>query len=91
MPFQIGYTYPFPDLTQRCFTLTGLCYSQEMPMLWRVLYTVEQIISNEGIDFNLAELSHLYSLISHGSYQFLFKAKPHQPLLILKTTKNDTS
>ncbi|KAJ0669035.1 hypothetical protein HanPI659440_Chr17g0696491 [Helianthus annuus] len=91
MPFQIGYTYPFPDLTQRFFTLTGLSYSQAMPMLWRVLYTVEQIISNEGLDFNLSKLSHLYSLVSHGSHQFLFKAKPHQSLPILNTTKNDTS
>ncbi|MFS7917847.1 hypothetical protein Hanom_Chr03g00193971 [Helianthus anomalus] len=66
IPFQIGYTYPFLDLTQRFFTLTGPCYSQAMPMLWRVLYTVEQIISNEGLDFNLFELSHLYSLESHG-------------------------
>ncbi|KAJ0719349.1 hypothetical protein HanLR1_Chr08g0280731 [Helianthus annuus] len=91
IPFQIGYTYPFPDLTQRFFTLTGMCYSQAMPMLWRVLYTIEQIISDEGLDFNISELSHLYSLVSHGSHWFLFKAKPPQPLPILKTTKNDTS
>ncbi|MFS8023868.1 hypothetical protein Hanom_Chr16g01456561 [Helianthus anomalus] len=76
MPFQIGYTYPFPDLTQRFFTFTGLSYSQAMPILWRVLYTVEQIINNEGLDFNLSEFSHLYSLVSHGSHRFLFKAKP---------------
>ncbi|MFS7951925.1 hypothetical protein Hanom_Chr07g00600951 [Helianthus anomalus] len=62
-----------------------------MPMLWRVLYTLEQIISDEGLDFNLYELSHLYALVSHGSHWFLFKAKPHQPLSILKTTKNNTS
>ncbi|MFS7917849.1 hypothetical protein Hanom_Chr03g00193991 [Helianthus anomalus] len=43
-----------------------------MPMLWRVLYTVEQIIINEGLDFNLFELSHLYSLVSHGSHRFVF-------------------
>ncbi|MFS7921724.1 hypothetical protein Hanom_Chr03g00240281 [Helianthus anomalus] len=61
-----------------------------MPMMWRALYTVEQIISNEGIDFNMSELSY-YSLVTHGSHRFLFKAKPHQPLQILKTIKNDTT
>ncbi|MFS7947462.1 hypothetical protein Hanom_Chr06g00548571 [Helianthus anomalus] len=40
------------------FTLTGLCYNQAMSMLWRVLYTLEQIIRDEGLDFNLSELSH---------------------------------
>ncbi|KAJ0761649.1 hypothetical protein HanOQP8_Chr04g0152361 [Helianthus annuus] len=91
IPFQIGYIYPFPEFSQRFFTLTGLCYSQAMPMLWRLLYTLEQIISDEGLDFNLSELSHMYALVSHESQRFQFKAKPHQPLPILKTTKNDTS
>ncbi|MFS7937656.1 hypothetical protein Hanom_Chr05g00430211 [Helianthus anomalus] len=36
-PFQIGFTYPFPFLTQSFFTLTGLCCVQAMPMVWRVL------------------------------------------------------
>ncbi|MFS7936915.1 hypothetical protein Hanom_Chr05g00421361 [Helianthus anomalus] len=38
----------------------------------------------------MSELSQMYNLISHGSYLFLFKHKPGQPHLILKTTKNDT-
>ncbi|KAM0056634.1 hypothetical protein Hdeb2414_s0006g00220781 [Helianthus debilis subsp. tardiflorus] len=89
--FQIGYSYPFPEFTQRFFTLTGLFDSQYMPMWWRMLYTLEQIIKDEGLDFNLSKLSTLYNLISHGSHKFLFKAKPHQPLPLLKTTKNDTN
>ncbi|MFS7948971.1 hypothetical protein Hanom_Chr06g00566061 [Helianthus anomalus] len=62
-----------------------------MSMPWRVLYTFEQIISEEGLDFNLSELSRLYNLVSHGSHRFLFKAKPQQPLPLFKTTTNDTS
>ncbi|MFS7927823.1 hypothetical protein Hanom_Chr04g00313651 [Helianthus anomalus] len=62
-----------------------------MPMLWRVLYTLEKIIRDGGLDFNLSELSRLYNLVSHGSHRFLFKAKPQQPLPLLKTTKNDTN
>ncbi|KAF5771960.1 hypothetical protein HanXRQr2_Chr13g0571101 [Helianthus annuus] len=93
LPFLLGYSYPFPDLIQRFFTFTGISYNQVMPMLWRVLHTIEQIISNERIDFNLSKLSYLYSLVthgSHGSHRFLFNAKPHQPLPILKTTQNDS-
>ncbi|KAJ0682322.1 hypothetical protein HanPI659440_Chr16g0646041 [Helianthus annuus] len=75
-PSQISYSYPFPEFTQRFFTLTSLCYSQAMSMLWRVLYTLEQIIRDEGLDFNLSGLSRLYNLVSHGSHRFLFKAKP---------------
>ncbi|MFS7963763.1 hypothetical protein Hanom_Chr08g00742181 [Helianthus anomalus] len=90
-PFQIGYTYPFPTFTQSFFTHTGLCYSHGMPMLWRVLYTLEQIISKEGLSFGLTELHHMYNLVSHGSHRFLLKAKPQHPLPLLKTTKNDTN
>ncbi|KAJ0740129.1 hypothetical protein HanOQP8_Chr06g0213421 [Helianthus annuus] len=90
-PFQIGFSYPFPAFTQSFFTLTGLCYIQAMTMLWRVLYTLEQIINNEGIDLSLTELNHLYNLVRHGSHRFLFKAKPQHPHPLLKVTKNDTN
>ncbi|MFS7953714.1 hypothetical protein Hanom_Chr07g00621861 [Helianthus anomalus] len=73
------------------FTLTGLCYIQAMPMVWSVLYTLEHIVEQEGIDIGMYELSQLYNLVSHGSYQYLFKSIPLQPHPILKTTKNDTN
>ncbi|KAM0043475.1 hypothetical protein Hdeb2414_s0010g00341721 [Helianthus debilis subsp. tardiflorus] len=90
-PFKIGFTYPFTVLTQSFFTLTGLCYIQAMLMVWRLLYTLEHIIEQEGIDIGMSELSQLYNLVSHGSYRYLFKSKPQKPLPILKTTKNDTN
>ncbi|MFS8020098.1 hypothetical protein Hanom_Chr15g01411551 [Helianthus anomalus] len=77
LPFLLSYSYPFPDLTQSFFTLTDIGYIQAMSMLWGVLYTIKEIIRTEGLDFNLSELSHLYSFVTHGSYHFLFKAKPH--------------
>ncbi|KAJ0485481.1 hypothetical protein HanLR1_Chr14g0531191 [Helianthus annuus] len=89
--FLLGYSYPFPELTRRFFTLTGISYSQAMPMLWRALYTIEEILKTEDLEFNLSELSYLYSLVTHGSSRFLFKAKPHQHLPILKTTQNDST
>ncbi|MFS7913028.1 hypothetical protein Hanom_Chr02g00136801 [Helianthus anomalus] len=86
-PFQIGFTYPFPVFTQSLFTLTGLCYIQAMPMVWRILFTLEHIIEQEGVDIGMSELSQLYNLVSHGSYRYLFKSKPHKSHPILKTTK----
>ncbi|MFS7918454.1 hypothetical protein Hanom_Chr03g00201251 [Helianthus anomalus] len=89
--FLIGFTYPFPVLTKGFFTLTGLCYIQAMPMVWRILYKLEHIVEQEGIDIRMSELSQLYNLVSHGSYRYLFKSKPEQPHPILKATKNDTN
>ncbi|MFS8018224.1 hypothetical protein Hanom_Chr15g01389601 [Helianthus anomalus] len=67
-----------------------MCHKQAMPMMWRVLYTIENIIEQEGIEIGMFDLSQLYNLVSHGSHCFLFKHKPGQPYPILKTTKNDT-
>ncbi|MFS7913895.1 hypothetical protein Hanom_Chr02g00147121 [Helianthus anomalus] len=89
-PFLIGFHYPFPAFIQYFFTLTGMCYIQAMPMMWRVLYTLENIIEQKGMEIGMSELSQLYTLVSHGSHRFLFKHKPGDPHPILKTTKNDT-
>ncbi|MFS7934730.1 hypothetical protein Hanom_Chr05g00395151 [Helianthus anomalus] len=62
-----------------------------MPMGWRVLYTLENIVKHEGIDIGLSELSQLYTLVSHGSHRFLLKHTPGQAHPILKTTKNDSN
>ncbi|KAM0026312.1 hypothetical protein Hdeb2414_s0020g00556811 [Helianthus debilis subsp. tardiflorus] len=88
-PFSIGYSYPFPEFTKSFFSLTGISYIQVMPMMWRVLFTLERIIEQEDIEFGMSELSELYNLVSHGSHRFLFKHKPGEPHPILKTTKND--
>ncbi|KAJ0846880.1 hypothetical protein HanRHA438_Chr15g0729871 [Helianthus annuus] len=90
-PFQIGFIYPFPAFTQSFLTLTGLCYTQAMPMVWRVLYTLEHIIEHEGINIGMPELSRLYNLVSHGSHRFLFKHKPQKLHPLLKVTKNDSN
>ncbi|MFS8001642.1 hypothetical protein Hanom_Chr13g01192731 [Helianthus anomalus] len=62
-----------------------------MPIVWRVLYTLENIIKQEGINIGMSELSQLYNLVSHGSHCFLHKHKPGQAHPILKTTKNDSN
>ncbi|KAJ0467768.1 hypothetical protein HanIR_Chr14g0688951 [Helianthus annuus] len=66
-PFMIGYTYPFPEFTQSFFSLTGISYIQVMPMIWGVLYTLERIIEQEGIDLGMSELAEMYDLTTFGS------------------------
>jgi hypothetical protein len=89
LPFQIGFSYPFPDFTQEFFTFTGMCYSQAMPMIWRVLFTIEEILQKKRLKFGIDELSCLYTLTTFGSKRYLFKSKAHQAVPILKVTHND--
>ncbi|KAJ0883282.1 hypothetical protein HanPSC8_Chr10g0419701 [Helianthus annuus] len=74
-PFTIGYSYPFPAFTQSFFSLTVISYIQAMPMIWRVLYTFERTIEQEGIDLGMAELAELYDLTTFGSHRYLLKRK----------------
>ncbi|KAF5792894.1 hypothetical protein HanXRQr2_Chr09g0411141 [Helianthus annuus] len=90
-PFLIGYSYPFPMFTQSFFSLTGISYIQAMPMIWRVLYTFERIIEQEGIDLGMAELAELYDLTTFGSHRYLLKRKAGEDHPIFKVTKNDTN
>ena len=90
-PFLIGYSYPFPTFTQSFFSLTGISFIQAMPMIWRVLYTFERIIEQEGIDLGMSELAELYDLTTFGSHRYLLKRKAGEDHPVLKVTKNDTN
>ena len=90
-PFTIGYSYPFPLFTQSFFSLTGISYIQAMPMIWRVLYTFERIIEQEGIDLGMAELAEFYDLATFGSHRYLLKRKAGEDHPVFKVTKNDTN
>ncbi|KAF5774545.1 hypothetical protein HanXRQr2_Chr13g0601791 [Helianthus annuus] len=90
-PFTIGYSYPFPSFTQSFFSLTGISYIQAMPMIWRVLYTFERIIEQEGIDLGMAELAEFYDLTTFGSHRYLLKRKAGEDHPVFKVTKNDTN
>ncbi|MFS7969144.1 hypothetical protein Hanom_Chr09g00805751 [Helianthus anomalus] len=37
-----------------------MCNIQAMPMMWRVLYTIENIIEQEGIEIGMSELAEFY-------------------------------
>ncbi|KAJ0916806.1 hypothetical protein HanPSC8_Chr06g0266111 [Helianthus annuus] len=76
--------------TQSFFSLTGISYIQAMPMIWRVLYTFERIIEQEGIDLGMAELAELYDLL-RWFHRYLLKRKAGEDHPIFKVTKNDTN
>ncbi|MFS7906140.1 hypothetical protein Hanom_Chr01g00055781 [Helianthus anomalus] len=64
-PFSIGHRYPFPAFISRFFELTGLSYIQTMPMVWRVLVTLDQIKSCHIPDLCIEDLPIAYRLWSH--------------------------
>ncbi|MFS7911181.1 hypothetical protein Hanom_Chr02g00115031 [Helianthus anomalus] len=70
-PFSIGLRYPFPAFISRFFELTGLSYAQTMPMVWRVLVTLDQIRSSHIPDLCVEDLPVAYCLRSHGNSRFL--------------------
>ncbi|KAF5768461.1 hypothetical protein HanRHA438_Chr14g0647311 [Helianthus annuus] len=87
-PFSIGLRYPFPTFISRFFELTGLSNAQTMPMVWRVLVTLDQIKSRHMPDLCIEDLPIAYHLRSHGSSRFLLFSTSKVPL-ILKATKNE--
>ncbi|KAJ0809050.1 hypothetical protein HanPI659440_Chr01g0010341 [Helianthus annuus] len=86
-PFSIGLRYPFPTFISCFFELTGLSYAQTIPLVWRVLVTLDQIKSRHMPDFCIEDLPIAYRLRSHGSIRFLLFSTSKDPL-ILKATKN---
>ncbi|MFS7920841.1 hypothetical protein Hanom_Chr03g00229501 [Helianthus anomalus] len=85
--FSIGIWYPFPTFISRFFELAGLSYAQTMPMVWRVLVTLDQIKSRHIPDLCIEDLPIAYRLRSHGSSIFLLFSSSKDPL-ILKASKN---
>ncbi|KAJ0667992.1 hypothetical protein HanPI659440_Chr17g0683881 [Helianthus annuus] len=87
-PFSIALRYPFPAFISRFFDLTGLSYAQIMPMVWRVLVTLDQIKARHMPNLCIKDLPMAYRLRSHGSSRFLLFSTSKDPL-ILKATKNE--
>jgi hypothetical protein len=88
-PFQLGFSYPFPDFTRSFFEISGISYIQAMPMVWRTLFTIEEILVQEEIKLNTSDLSVMYQLTTHGSNRFILKSRSGQSCPVLKTTQND--
>ncbi|MFS8030404.1 hypothetical protein Hanom_Chr17g01533631 [Helianthus anomalus] len=60
--FSIGLRCPFLAFISRFFELTGLSYTQIMPMVWRVLVTLDQIKARHMPDLCIEDLPIAYRL-----------------------------
>lgn len=90
-PFSLGLKYPFPRTISKFFRVTGISYIQAMPIVWRILYWIDQINQSKGLDIGLLELACVYDLTTFGNSRFLLKFKTHRTPLVLKTKQNDGS
>ncbi|MCQ7285399.1 hypothetical protein NP026_23875, partial [Salmonella enterica] len=87
-PFTLGLQFPFSDFITEFFNVTKICFSQTMPMLWRVLSVLDQIKNNHIPDLSVHDLPLAYRLRCHGSCRFLFYSTSSDPL-ILRATRNE--
>ncbi|KAM0009031.1 hypothetical protein Hdeb2414_s0006g00220651 [Helianthus debilis subsp. tardiflorus] len=69
-PFSIGLQYPFSPFISRFFELTGLSFAQIMPMVWRMLLTLEWIKACHMPNLCIEDLPMAYRFRSHGSSRF---------------------
>ncbi|MFS7945302.1 hypothetical protein Hanom_Chr06g00522671 [Helianthus anomalus] len=68
--FTLGLQFPFPDFITEFFNITKICFSQTMPMLWRVLLVLDQIKNTHVPDLSVHDLPLAYRLRCHGSCRF---------------------
>ncbi|KAJ0770831.1 hypothetical protein HanPI659440_Chr07g0262141 [Helianthus annuus] len=87
-PFTLGLQFPFSEFITEFFDVTKICFSQTMPMLWRVLSVLDQIKNNHIPDLSVHDLPLAYRLRCHGSCRFLFYSTSSDPL-ILRATRNE--
>lgn len=88
-PFSIGMTYPFPALVNQFFETTKLCYSQAMPMVWRILFMLCQLNENRGLGIGLPEIAASYQLRTHGSSRFVLQSRVGKRQMIPRSSHND--
>lgn len=88
-PFSIGIKYPFPTLFNEFFSTTGICYSQTMPMVSRVLSVLQNVIDSHDLQLGIPEIAQTYNLRTHGNHYFLLQTKTKRLPLVARATQND--
>ncbi|MFS7969305.1 hypothetical protein Hanom_Chr09g00807591 [Helianthus anomalus] len=86
--FSLGLRYPFPEFIMQFFHITGLSFSQTMPMDWRVLIVLNKIKVFHFPALYIEDIPIAYRLRSHGNSCFLLFSTSNNPL-ILNATKNE--
>ena len=60
-----------------------------MPIIWRILYWIDQVNQSKLLDIRLPELAYMYDLTTFGNSCFLLKVKTHKSSIVLKNKHND--
>ena len=84
-PFTLGLKYPFPGIISEFYKVTGLSFIQAMPIIWRVLYWINQLNQSKKLNIGVEEVASFYDLSTYGSCRFLFKVKPGHNHLVLRS------
>ena len=88
-PFSIGLSYPFSPLIQEFFDVTGFSYSQVMPMVWRVLTTIDRLNGTHGLSIGVPEIAATYNLRTHGSFRYCLQSKSSRFYMVPKVSISD--
>ncbi|MFS7963311.1 hypothetical protein Hanom_Chr08g00736611 [Helianthus anomalus] len=60
-----------------------------MPLLWRILFTLDRLNCTHSLDITLSEIADVYELRTYGTSRFTFRIKPGQYSLVSKTKHNE--
>ncbi|KAJ0847739.1 hypothetical protein HanPSC8_Chr13g0548731 [Helianthus annuus] len=71
-PFSLGLQYPFPEFIMEFFQTTGLCFAQTMPMVRRILLTLNQIKTFHVPDLCIEDLPIAYRSRNEDGWQRKF-------------------
>ncbi|KAK9069355.1 hypothetical protein SSX86_011258 [Deinandra increscens subsp. villosa] len=88
-PFQLGMSFPFPALVNDFFKVTGLSYAQTMPMVWKILYSIDSLNRSRNLSIGIPEICATYNLRTHGNSRFVLQARTSDSHLIPRATHND--
>jgi hypothetical protein len=89
-PFTIGMSYPFSPLVNQFFEKTKLAYSQTMPMIWRILHSIDLLNKQKGLVIGLPELAACYQLRTHGHSRFVLQSRDGTRQMIPRSSHNDS-
>lgn len=88
-PFTIGLKYPFPSFFNEFFSVTGICYAQTSPMIWRTLSVIQAVKDSYDLAFDMPELSCLFKLQNSKSGFFVLSPNEYHKSLVLNVLDSD--
>ena len=67
-PFKyLKLEFPFPNFITQFFKSTNMSYGQASPMLWRILFVLNIIMTNRKLELKVPDLGIVYTLTTFGS------------------------